>query len=375
MKKNFWILFLFLLLSCRGEEVVIHSEKEQVSLPQNTEIQGFYLLNEGAMNTNKSTLDYYDYQTGIYHRNIYAERNPSVVKELGDIGNDIKIYGSKLYAVINGSNKIEVMDVKTTKRIKTISVENARYMAFHNGKAYVSSFAGPIKLDMNSPLGKVLEIDTLTLSVNREVVVGYQPEEIEMIDGEKLWVANSGGYRVGVYDKTISVVDLKTFQEEKKIEVGLNPHHIKKDSNGNIFVNSRGDYAGVMPNLYSLNKEGSIEKVFDIPISNMDIVGDKLYYYSNIFNYQTTENIKAFGVIDTKTKKLITSQLIDETFVKEMKNPYGMRVNPISGEIYITDAGNYISTGYLYCFDKEGKFKWKVEAGNIPAHIVFVYKK
>lgn len=58
-----------------------------------------------------------------------------------------------------------------------------------------------------------------------------------------------------------------------------------------------------------------------------------------------------------------------------MKNPYGMRVNPISGEIYITDAGNYISTGYLYCFDKEGKFKWKVEAGNIPAHIVFVYKK
>ena len=40
-------------------------------------------------------LIFYDSTTGKYHRNIYAERNPSVVKELGDVGNDLQIYGDK----------------------------------------------------------------------------------------------------------------------------------------------------------------------------------------------------------------------------------------------------------------------------------------
>ena len=57
--------------------------------------EGFFLLNEGNMGSNKSTLDYYDYETGVYTKNIYAERNPGVVKELGDVGNDIQIYGNK----------------------------------------------------------------------------------------------------------------------------------------------------------------------------------------------------------------------------------------------------------------------------------------
>ena len=84
----------------------------------------------------KATLDFFDYTTGTYHRNIYAEANPNVIKELGDVGNDIKIYGSKMYAVINVSNIIEVLDAKTTKRIKTIPLQNCRYVTFKDGKVY-----------------------------------------------------------------------------------------------------------------------------------------------------------------------------------------------------------------------------------------------
>jgi hypothetical protein len=70
------------------------------------------MLNEGNMGSNKCTLDFFDYTKGTYYRNIYAEINPNVVKELGDVGNDIKIYGSKLYIVVNVSNKIEVLDAR-----------------------------------------------------------------------------------------------------------------------------------------------------------------------------------------------------------------------------------------------------------------------
>lgn len=99
-----------------------------------------YLLNEGNMGSNKSTLDYVDFSQGYYVRNLYAERNPHVIKELGDVGNDIQIYGSRIYAVINCSNKIEVLDARTAHRIGQVNIPNVRYVRFHKGYVYATSY-------------------------------------------------------------------------------------------------------------------------------------------------------------------------------------------------------------------------------------------
>src|SRR5574344_909952 len=139
-----YILILMIVIavqSCRKADVIVIPDSVPVSEPQYTSISGFYLLNEGNMGMNKCTLDYYDYTTGTYTRNIYGNANPSVPKELGDVGNDIAIYGSRLYAVINCSNKVEVMDVSTTKRIGQIDIPNCRYIRFSGGYAYVTSYA------------------------------------------------------------------------------------------------------------------------------------------------------------------------------------------------------------------------------------------
>ncbi|MEY8758613.1 YncE family protein [Chryseobacterium tongliaoense] len=366
---------LIFLYSCRTDEYITREEKEEgLAQPENTAIKGFYLLNEGNMGSNKCTLDFFDYTTGTYHRNIYAEINPNVVKELGDVGNDIRIYGSKLYAVINVSNKIEVMDAKTAKRIKTIPLQNCRYLTFKDGKVYASSYAGPVVLDPNAPIGKVVEIDTVSLSIEREATVGYQPEEMEII-GNKLFVANSGGYKFPNYDRTVSVVDLNTFTETKKIDVAINLHHIKKDHYGDLYVTSRGDYYTVPSSLYLVDAvTGAVKKNFNIAVSEMTIVNDKLYYYGNEFNYTTHSYTKSFGIIDVKTEQVISNKMVDQEYADAIKNPYGIAVNPITEDIYLTDARNYVSTGFVYCFDKNGHFKWKTEGGNIPAHFTFLYK-
>ena len=109
-------IVVVLFAACRTDEVLVDMEKIHVAEPEYTDVEGFYLLNEGNMGSNKSTLDYFDYGEGTYYKNIYSERNPSVVKELGDVGNDLLIYGSKLYAVINCSHKVEVMDASTAVR-------------------------------------------------------------------------------------------------------------------------------------------------------------------------------------------------------------------------------------------------------------------
>ncbi|MFV0178399.1 YncE family protein [Empedobacter falsenii] len=377
--RYFKQLFVCLLTAttfyaCQQDTYLIESEVDGVTTPEETDVAGFYLLNEGKMGSNMATIDYMDFKTGVYNRNIYASANPEVVKELGDVGNDIKIYGNKLYAVINVSNFIEVMDVKTAKHLGTIPLENGRYITFANGKAYATSYAGPVTLDPKAPLGKVVEIDTINLSVTRQVTVGYQPDELEVV-GNNLYVANSGGYRVPDYDRTISVIDLSTFKETKKIDVEVNLHRIKKDADGDLYVTSRGNYKDISSNLFVIDsKTHQIKKKFDIPVSNFTIDDDKLYYYSNEFSYTTFEYTKSYGVIDTKTEQVINNTLVNDPVINTIETPYGIAINPKTKDIFITDVGNYVSMGYVYCFDKNGVFKWKTAGGNIPAHFAFVYK-
>ena len=179
---------------CRGDVEMILSEDIAIGNPEIIKgYKGFYLLNEGNMGTNKATLDYYDFSTGIYTRNIYAERNPHVPKEMGDVGTDIGIYNGKLWAVINVSNKIEVMDAETALRVGQIEIPNCRFIKFHQGYAYVTSYAGPVVIDPEyEQLGFVAKINTVTLEVVDRCLVGFQPDELEIV-GDKIYVANSGG--------------------------------------------------------------------------------------------------------------------------------------------------------------------------------------
>lgn len=382
MKKNKILLFLLVavtvfLSSCRDDDdPIVPSEQEPVSPGSNSgPIQGFFLLNEGNMGSNKATLDYFDYETGIYTRNIYAERNPHVVQELGDVGNDIQIYGNKLYAVINCSNLVEVMDVKTAKHQATISIPNCRYIVFDQGYAYVSSYAGPVQIDPNARLGYVAKIDTATFAILETCTVGYQPEEMVISNG-KLYVANSGGYRVPDYDNTVSVIDLETFKETKKITVGINLHRMELDSDGNIYVTSRGDYYYTASKTYILNPNTDmVTKVLNLPASEITICGDSLYVYSAEWSYVSNTTTISYAIVNTKTQAVVSKNFITDGTDDEIEVPYGIAVNPQTREIFITDAKDYVTPGSLYCFSPEGKKKWEATTGDIPGHIVFTTKK
>lgn len=376
MKKIHFIYLLILFMSlsaCREDEQIFLSDSVQVALPMvGTRIKGFYQLNEGNMGMNRASLDYFDYTTGYYTRDIFSERNPEIVKELGDVGNDIKVYGQKVYAVINVSNLIVVFDVRTARRIKEIEVPNCRNLAFWKDKAYISSYAGPVQIDPNAEVGFVAEIDTASLEVTRKVSVGYQPEEM-VVHNEKLYVANSGGYRAPDYDRTVSVVDLETFREEKKIDVAINLYRMAIDERGDIYVSSRGDYKNTPSNLYVIDSTtDEVKQCLDIPVGGMCVDGDKLYYYSVAYSMTSGGNKVTYGILDTRTKKQITDLIITDGTDKDIMIPYGIAVNPETKEIFMSDAQNYVVTGFVYCFSPEGKLKWKTEGGNIPGHFAFI---
>lgn len=372
------LLAVAAVASCRKADLILPSEPVTVNPWEKVtgDIQGFFILNEGNMGSNKASLDFYDYNTGIYTRNIYGERNPDEVKDLGDVGNDIDIYGGKLWAVINCSNYVEVMDVETVKHITKIPIPNCRYLAFKDGYAYVSAYAGPVKIDQNARIGYVAKIDTVSLTVVDSCIVGYQPEEMAIV-GDKLYVANSGGYRVPNYDRTVSVIDLNTFKEMYKIDVAINLHRLKPDKYGNLYVSSRGDYYNVPSKTYIIDTK--TDKVTDtlhlLPNSNMALSGDSLYVYSTEFSYITNQWTVSYAILDTKSKSIVTRNFIKDGTDKNIKVPYGIAVNDLTGEFFVTDAKDYVSPGTLHCFSRDGVRKWSVTTGDIPAHIVFTRKR
>lgn len=375
MTLTFLLVFL---ISCREDELVVPSEYDIVpDAPiADTKIRGFYLVNEGNMGSNKCSIDYFDYFTGLYARNFYAERNPTVIKELGDVGNDIGIYGSKLYVVVNCSHKVEVMDAKSGVRIGQIDIPNCRYVRFYRGHAYVSSYVGPVLIDPDAPKGAVYKVDTLSLKVIDKVTVGYQPEEMEVID-DYMYVANSGGYRAPDYDNTVSVIQMVDFKQVEKIAVGINLHRLKKDRYDKLWVTSRGDYQSIPSRLYVMEKKSGYNRMIvadtlNVACSNMAFRGDSLYFYATEWNNFTASNTITYGIIDVTTKKLVSTNFITDGTEKNITIPYGIAIHPETGDIFVTDAKNYVSSGTLYCFDCHGRRKWSVRTGDIPAHIAFL---
>jgi len=368
-------MILLAYSSCRKDEKPIVGNvttQPDFKPDPNSVVKGMYLLNEGNMNMNKASLDYLDFTTGKYHANIYNSANPTVVKSLGDVGNDIAVYGAKVYVVVNNSNLIEVLNVKTAKHIATIAIANCRNVVFHDNKAYISAYLGKVG-DPNAPNGAVYEIDTTSLVITRKVTVGRQPEEMAIV-GQKMYVANSGGYSPPNYENTLSVIDLGSFTEIKRIVVAINLEKVKADQYGDLYVTSRGDYYKIPPDLYVVDtKTDQVKKDFKLPVSNLYIDGDTAYMYSVAFSYITGKNAITYSMLDVKNEAILNKQFITDGTDKQIAVPYGITVNPITKEVFVTDAKNYVTSGTVYCFDTSGKKEWSIIAGDIPGHFAFSY--
>ena len=341
--KAFLSLFLipYSLLSCRHDEVIYPTIGTHVTDEVRT--GGLYVLCEGNMGSNKARLDYFNLHSGDYYSNWYGAQNPRQMKELGDVGNDIQQYGGKLYAVINCSHKVEVMDHQA-RHISQIEIPNCRYMAFHGDKMYVSAYVGSVA-DPNM-LGSVFEIDTASLQITREVKVGHQPDELCVL-GDRLYVCNSGGYLTNRHDSTVSVIDLNSFTEIEKINVGSNPQRIRPDAEGKLWV-CADNHLVILDFSHTL-------KLLNVKASNISIMGSSAYVID-----KDSHKLRAFSTIDF-------TELEQPVDITSYEHPYGLLAT--NEALYVTDAKNYVSSGVLYCYSYDGKLRWSAKTGDIPGHL------
>jgi hypothetical protein len=320
-----------------------------------------YVLSQGSMSYNNSTLTSYNLDNGATSVDWFKSQNGV---GLGDTGNDLAIYGGKIYIVVNVSSVVQVTDLNG-KLLKTISLVNGttarqpRCLTFNKNKAYVCSFDG-----------SVARIDTSTLSIEAYATAGQNPDGI-CVANNKLYVSNSGGlnYTTGNYGTTVSVFDIATFVETKTITVVMNPFTIKTGDDGNVYLLSHGNYGTIASAIEVINPQTDVvtKTYANSAAADFAIKGSTLYFCN--FDYGTNKPVVKAMNISTGTATEFITDGTDVTL------PNGIAVNSANGDVYVAAAASdYVSNGKVYCFDSTGKKKFSFGTGVNPWKIIFLRK-
>ena len=325
---------------------------------------GAYVLNEGQYQSNNASLSYYDLTTSTATGDVFTAKNN---RGLGDTGQDILKYGSKVYIAVYKSSLIEVLDATSGVSEKTIPMLNVtgqpsspRSFAAFNGKVYITLFDG-----------HVAQLDTTTLLVEKTISVGSNPDGI-VVANNKIYVANTGGL-AAKKDSTISVIDPVSFTVTKNIKVVINPSVIRADAYGDLYVISLGNYSTIPFTLQRIQAATS-EQVTIIPglkPYNLTIDGDIAYMYSYDYDANWDPTNKTYTTYNVKTEQVVNAAFIPTAAIA--KTPYSIDVNPITKDIYIGET-DYVNMGKMYVFGQDGSLKFSFQTGVNPRKTIFLSK-
>lgn len=298
--------------------------------------EGLFVLCEGAMGHNNSSLDFLSFGDNTTMKNIYASINS---QGLGETANAMIKLQNELWIVVNGSAMISIVNASNGKIAKIIPIvdENGRNrsprnLVHHNGFVYVSCFDGNVV--------KISEKSKNVVGVLQ--TEGRNPEGIAVV-GNRIYVANSGGLSYPNYDNTVSVIDLENFAIEKMIVVKDNPQRIKAYDN-RVYVVSTGDYTTD----YRMTIIENGEKVDSIDINAMDFAFNNGNMYYIDFKFGSNKiGLKKLGVSNLHAEPKDFAQI-----PSNLINPY--RISIIDNIIYVTDAKNFTVSGEAFAFNENG---------------------
>jgi DNA-binding beta-propeller fold protein YncE len=348
MRLISFIIIVLLFFSCKKEK----PDPEVVSTLDN----GMLVLCEGLFQQNNASLSWLNFSTDEVDIDFFNSKNGRL---LGDTGNDMQIYGGKIYIVVNNSNTIEILSKSTGTSIKQISMMNGsvgkqpRSIAFSGSKAVITCYEGFVDV-----------LDTTSLTITQRIQVGSNPEDVAVSNG-KLFVSNSGGLNSPNLDSTVSIINLTTFQEITRITVGKNPGFIEVDSQGDVYVIARGNYGTIPSRMVKINPvSNEVEQTFPFDASGMERMND--YFLVSFYNYSNqTSEIRLFN---TLTETIENNSFINTSSITTL---YGVKYNPKSDKIYCLDAMSFTNTGYVKQFSSTGILEKSFHVGLNPSKIIF----
>ena len=336
--NKFLIIFLF-LYSC--EKPVIPATKGNFT-------NGFFILNEGTFTFGNASLDFYNNDKDSLSSDIYKSINN---ENLGDVGQSLLRTDKYLLVVVNNSQKIEVLDIKTLKKLKTINGFNApRYMQLIDSNLILVSELYNKKLHL-------VNIETATILQSFDVfgwgekMIRVDQRIILQILKHPLETASKSGFvEFNINDKSIKIKEFieetNSFQYINNLFFMMNKN---VDSSYSLIIKDPNNWNTLTPQINFTKTEYPKFLISD-QSNYLYFLNNKKVYRVNIINtYSTFEK----------------EEFID---VSHLQNVYGLQF--FENKIIIFDAKNYTQKGSIEIYDKLGKKIKTISSGIIPHEII-----
>ena len=339
------ILIILIFTSCEkpptSQPVIIPSAQQG----------GMFVLNEGGFNNGNASLSYYSYANKSMTNDVfYSVTN----RHLGDVLQSMTLVDNTAYLVLNNSKKVEVIDATTfvSKGIINGFLSPRYLLQINTTKAYVSDL-----YDNN-----IAVVNLSNNTINSKISCPGATEQMLLVYN-RVYVTNT-------LQKSIYVIDPLIDKVIDSIQLSYGPNSLVLDKNNNLWVLCSGNKTkGYNAAIYKIDLATNKISTSNSNINPVGIFGatklvtngskDKLYWLNG--------DVQSISVNDT--------MLNVQSFIPAVKsNFYGLGVDPITGEVFVSDALDFVQQAAIYKYKSTGELEGVFKCGVITNGFLFDYR-
>jgi hypothetical protein len=188
-----------------------------------------------------------------------------------------------------------------------------------------------------------------------------------------LYVVNSDGlnYESGYANgKSVSKIDLATFTEVKKIEIGINPTRIVTDGTY-VYALSMGDYGATPSSIWKIDAQDNATDTGK-GATWMAVNNGVLYTINSVYNpdWTTTDYYISYT--------LPSMTVLSDNFLgtNPVDAPAGIAIDGVGGQIYVSSYNleygyaSYTTAGYVNQYELTGNLVKKYDVGVGPCYML-----
>jgi DNA-binding beta-propeller fold protein YncE len=349
---------LMLLAGCMKDDELWNFERPGYEIPFN----GLFVANQGNFMYGNASLTYYDPETREVLNEVFYNTN---ALPLGDVAHSMVIRDSLGYVVINNSGRIYIFNTNTFEVVgKITGLTSPRYIHFiSETKAYVTDLYARSIAIVNP---QSMEVTGAIPVSNHESGFSQHATE-QMVQLDKYVYTNCWSF-----DNQILVIDSETDRVVDSIEVLKQPNSMVLDRYQTLWVLTDGGfpespYGYELPGLMKI-EAGSGEAEIVHRFSQGALPGGLKINGSGDTLYFLNRGVYRHAVMATTEPELF----IDSPYHDGSQGGfYALDVDPVSSEVYVTDAIDFVQRGMVFRFTPDGEPVDSFQTGIGPGGFCF----
>ncbi len=348
--KKLMLLFGLIMLLIAG------CKKETDDPAEITIGEGVFIINQGNFTVGNSSLSYFEPGTSAKYNNLFSAVNDV---PLGDVAQSMTLDDKFAYVVVNNSGVIHVINRRDVKQVGKITglISPRHLLKISDDKAYVSDFFST----------SMMVINPSTFEITGTIAVGRSTEEMIPFQ-DVVFVANWSGYNQTLVNNKLLVIDVNQDKVIDSVQVGIEPNSMVMDKFNNLWVLCSGGFENLeTPSLWKINtSDYQVEDTLFFP---------ELEAYPESLETNGSQD-SLFFLNDGIFRMSVNDTIIpEEAFIDEDTDRIFMAlgVDPVSGDLYVSNPLNYQSNGKVYRFTSSGSLRNEFEVGIVPGGFVFNY--